>query len=72
MNQKDFEALIAGLNDALSFARGRAGDGMRKHEVKVDHASKAAPTISEVGEQRAKRPRPDWTIAERINARQTD
>ncbi|MBV9431233.1 MAG: helix-turn-helix domain-containing protein [Hyphomicrobiales bacterium] len=37
MNKRDFEGLMAGLNDALSYAKGKASAGAREHRVKVDH-----------------------------------
>ncbi|MBV9566924.1 MAG: transcriptional regulator, partial [Hyphomicrobiales bacterium] len=37
MNKRDFEGLMAGLNDALSYAKGNASAGVREHRVKVDH-----------------------------------
>ena len=39
MNKKDFEGLMAGLNDALSYAKGQASPGARARRVKVDRAS---------------------------------
>ena len=36
MDSKDFEGLIAGLEDALSYAKGHASPGARVHSVKVD------------------------------------
>jgi putative transcriptional regulator len=36
MDNKDFEGLIAGLDDALSYAKGLASPEARIHRVKVD------------------------------------
>lgn len=36
MDSKDFDGLIAGLEDALSYAKGHASPGTRVHHVKVD------------------------------------
>jgi len=36
MDSKDFDSLIAGLEDALSYAKGRASPGTRVHRIKVD------------------------------------
>ena len=38
MNKKDFEGLMAGLSDALSYAKGKASPGIREHRVKVDRS----------------------------------
>jgi putative transcriptional regulator len=38
MNRKDFEGLMAGLNDALSYAKGKASPAAREHRVKVDRS----------------------------------
>lgn len=38
MNRKDFEGLMAGLSDALSYAKGKASPGVREHRVKVDRS----------------------------------
>lgn len=37
MNGKDFSALMAGLDDALSYAKGQPGAGARAHRVEVTH-----------------------------------
>jgi hypothetical protein len=42
MNKKDFEGLMAGLKDALSYAKGQASPGACAHRVKVDRAFVAA------------------------------
>ncbi|MGD9657588.1 MAG: helix-turn-helix domain-containing protein [Methylocystis sp.] len=36
MDGKDFGKLIAGLEDALAYAKGRKSSGARAHRVKVD------------------------------------
>ncbi len=36
MDGKDFGKLIAGLEDALAYAKGRKSPGARAHRVKVD------------------------------------
>jgi putative transcriptional regulator len=38
MDSKDFDGLIAGLEDALSYAKGHASPETRAHRVKVDRA----------------------------------
>ena len=38
MNKKDFEGLMAGLSDALSYAKGIATPGTREHRVKIDRS----------------------------------
>src|SRR5476651_865207 len=45
MNKKDFEALIAGLGDALSYAKGSPTPGAREHKVKVDRTFVAATRL---------------------------
>jgi hypothetical protein len=50
MNGKDFRKLIAGLGDALAYAKGRKNLGARAHRVKVERPLiaetrlKASPT----------------------------
>lgn len=36
MDNKDFERMVAGLEDALSYAKGHKSAGAREHRVKVD------------------------------------
>ena len=38
MDGKDFGKLIAGLEDALAYAKGRKSPGARAHRVKVDRS----------------------------------
>lgn len=45
MKKNDFEMLIAGLGDALSYAKGRPSPGARAHLVKVDRTFVAATRL---------------------------
>jgi putative transcriptional regulator len=45
MNKKDFEGLMAGLGDALSYAKGQADPRARAHNVKVDRTFVAATRL---------------------------
>lgn len=36
MDSKDFDGLIAGLEDALAYAKGKASAGTRQHKIKID------------------------------------
>jgi putative transcriptional regulator len=45
MNKKDFDTLIAGLDDALSYAKGSPSPGARAHKVKVDRTFVAATRL---------------------------
>jgi putative transcriptional regulator len=45
MNKKDFETLVAGLSDALSYAKGRPIRDARAHKVKVDRTFVAATRL---------------------------
>ncbi|WP_158815680.1 DNA-binding transcriptional regulator [Methylocapsa sp. S129] len=46
MNKKDFETLIAGLGDALSYAKGQPSPGARVHKVKVDRTFVATTRLN--------------------------
>ncbi len=45
LKKKDFDNLIEGLNDALSYAKGRPSPGAREHRVKVDRTFVAATRL---------------------------
>jgi putative transcriptional regulator len=45
MNKKDFDTLIAGLDDALSYAKGSPSPGTRERKVKVDRTFVAATRL---------------------------
>lgn len=45
MKKKDFDNLIEGLGDALSYAKGQASPGGREHRIEVDRTFVAATRL---------------------------
>ena len=46
MKKNDFDGLIAGLGDALSYAKGNPGKGTREHKIQVDRTFVATTRLN--------------------------